>query len=328
MKALMFSKRPEVMSLLRIARPYWRTSMTDTPVRIAPRTPHYSVVCNGFRHLLLFELKLRCPNASMDPLPFETAPERIRRRYESEPLARRAEKILERVAATLATCASNSEAYTSGRVLLAQDALRLANLDAFCRYDRLDPEFDVVDPADADDLLALLAVVPFESILRQDVPVLNPAIEPAGNLVGAVDADLIVGGRLVNVVTTKTTTIAHGDFDRLVAGFLFARQKRRSDPSFASINTLQLYLSRQTRMWSFDTAAWVEEPQFHKLEGWFVDYVTSGSDSGPLRDCVKGIFVPQELGMMGHFMDLEDVIAAEDTTDDGPDEWPDEWPGD
>ncbi len=66
----------------------------------------------------------------------------------------------------------------------ARHAIRLGKLDSMQRATRLDPTFEETADEDVEDLLAMLAVVPFESLMHDKVLLLNPTFGQAGRLVG------------------------------------------------------------------------------------------------------------------------------------------------
>jgi hypothetical protein len=153
---------------------------------------------------------------------------------------------------------------------LAAHAIRLAYLDVVIRAGRLDPSFEVADPADVEDLLALLAVVPFADLLHDKILHLNPTFGEASELVGGADTDLISGAMLVDFKTTKKNQIQPDHLDQLFGYLLLARHHRQTDPTFPEIKRLSLYFCRHGHLWSAGVTTWTDHPHFAEVEEWFL----------------------------------------------------------
>jgi hypothetical protein len=152
---------------------------------------------------------------------------------------------------------------------LAAHAIRLAHLDAVVRALKLDPSFEVADPEDVEDLLALLAVVPFDELLNDKILLLNPTFGETSKLVGGTDADLITGEILVDFKATKRDSMQPEDLDQLFGYFLLARHQRQIDSTFPEIKRLAFYFCRHGYLWIADATNWTENPQFSEVEAWF-----------------------------------------------------------
>jgi hypothetical protein len=126
---------------------------------------------------------------------------------------------------------------------LAAHSLRLAKLDSVYRAWQLDPRFEHADPLDVEDLLALLAVVPFDGLLHKRTVFLNPVFDDSA-LLGGADADLIAGDLLADVKTTKRGELQAGTLDQLLGYFFLARRHRQAHPNFSEVKRLGVYFSR------------------------------------------------------------------------------------
>ena len=155
------------------------------------------------------------------------------------------------------------------KVDLAAHAIRLAKLEELPRSMRFDPSFKEADPADVDELLALLAVARVDALLDDTVLFLNPTFGEPSRLVGGTDADLIAGDTLIDFKTTKAGDVKAEYLDQLLSYFLLARNERRTDPTFPAINRLAIYFCRHGHLWMLNASAWTEHPQFAETEEWF-----------------------------------------------------------
>jgi hypothetical protein len=248
------------------------------PLRCPPRSPRYSLVGTAFDYLLRFELQRRVPRAVAEPWVAEYTPVLLSQQTDMggasaalplQKVAERARRIVAEARAAVAAYQQSSAPKDSDKAALAAHALRLAKLDSVYRNGTLPPRFDHVSPVDVQDLLALLAVVPFDALIRPGLLLLNPTFGAASDLVGGADADLIAGGLLVDVKVTKKREIQGGHLDQLLGYLLLARRQRRLDGTFPELRRLGLYFARHADLWSQEAAAWTEQPHFAELEEWF-----------------------------------------------------------
>ena len=115
-------------------------------------------------------------------------------------------------------------------------ALRLARLDEIVRCAfRFDSILEEPAAEDVEDLMSMLAVVPFDALLHDKDLLLNPAFGQTSQLVGGADADLIVGDMLVDIKATTSNTMQVGHLDQLLGYFFMgavtAWMSRTSRPS-------------------------------------------------------------------------------------------------
>src|SRR5262249_55538728 len=120
-------------------------------------------------------------------------------------VAGRARRIVETARTAVAAYLSNTSPTLTEQAVVAGHAIRLAKLEDLYRRPSLlgAATFEEPAPEDVEDLLALLAVVPFESLLDDKVLLLNPTFGNASRLVGGSDGDLISGDLLIDFKTTK-----------------------------------------------------------------------------------------------------------------------------
>ena len=156
---------------------------------------------------------------------------------------------------------------------LAGHAIRLAQLDEIARTGqcaaRFDSMFEEPVTEDMEDLLTLLAIVPFDALLHDKVLLLNPVFEQTSRLVGGADADLIVGDMLVDLKATKSNEMDPIDLDQLLGYYFLARRQCQADPTFLTINRLAIYFARHGYLWTWDASTWTGHPQFAETEEWF-----------------------------------------------------------
>jgi hypothetical protein len=284
-----FVKRPEVIDRIKPLRPKPPHTI-PAPLRAKPPSDRYAMVGTAFHYLLWFELQRRAPHAVMTRWVAEYAPEIIWRetptrggkgtigfsglRGENNPWRakeqrKHAEAVLENAGAALRVYSQSKVPTRDQLTDLARHAIRLAKLDDPYRAGRLDPHFEQADSVDVEDLLDVLEIVPFESLLHSELLILNPDFKQSSKLVGNADADLIAGDLLVDFKVTKADIVKEEYWDQLLGYYLLARNQRRLDPTFPEIKRVAIYFSRHAYLWSVDATAWTNHPQFKEVEQWF-----------------------------------------------------------
>lgn len=282
-----FVKMADVKAKLKPLRPKLPRKI-NAPLRVESRSPRYMLVGTAFDYLLRIELQRRAPHAISRKLVAESAPDRIWQPGmflnlsmdpmqmppdESEKIAekeaKRAKRVVESAKIAIALYVQCEAPNRVMQADLAAHAIRLAKLDDMCRALELDASFEEADAEDVEELLALLAIVPFDTLLDDKVLLLNPTFGESSRLVGGADADLVAGDTLIDFKTTKTGEVTTEHLDQLLGYFLLARNERRSDPTFPAINRLAIYFCRHGHLWTLDATAWTEHPQFAETEEWF-----------------------------------------------------------
>jgi hypothetical protein len=293
---------PDVTAKIKPLRPKLPRKIA-APLKVEPRSNRYMLVGTAFDYLLRFELQRLAPHAVAERWVAEYAPDIIWRRTETgavgldvffdadpdnymppEEVAERARRIVTEAKAAVAAYVKSKTPNRAKQTDLAAYAIRLAKLDSVHRAWRLDPWFEEADPEDVQDLLDMLAIVPFDVLLHKEVLLLNPTFKDSSLLVGGADTDLIAGDLLVDFKTTKRSEMQVGDLDQLLGYYLLARNQRRTDPTFPPINRLGLYYCRHGYLWSMDAAVWMNHPQFPDVEEWFFRRAKEVFDSSRVPD--------------------------------------------
>src|SRR5262249_10555549 len=139
---------------------------------------------------------------------------------------------------------------------LAAHAVRLAKLDLVVREDRLDPHFEEAAGEDIEDLLSMLEIVPFDSLLHWKTLLLNPTLGEQSLLVGGAGIDLFAGALLVDSKVTKMSKRRAEHLDQLLGYSLLTRHRRQHDPSFPEIKRVALYFCRHGLLCPLDVTVW------------------------------------------------------------------------
>jgi hypothetical protein len=287
MGLLPFIRTPEVKAKLKLLRPKAARKI-GVPLLVEPQSKRFMLVGSAFDYLLRFELQRRAPHTLTDKWTAEYAPEilwgvtekggrgldvfvDLEPKYYMAPaeVANRARTIILDSKAAVSSYVQCQAPEHDEQVDLAAHAIRLAKLDDVYHASRLDRRFQEADHEDVDDLLAMLAVVPFDALIHPSVMLLNPNFGQASKLVGGADADLIGGDMLVDFKTTKSDEVTADNLDQLLGYFLLGRHQRRVGATFPEINRFALYFCRHGHLWVQDASTWIDHPQFSLVEEWF-----------------------------------------------------------
>ena len=282
-----FVGMPDVKAKLKPLRPKLPRKLS-APLKVEPRSNRYMLVGTAFDYLLRFELQRRAPHAISEPWVAESAPEIIWRKTDSgsvgmdllieadpeqylppEQVAERARVLLENAKAAVAAYFKLKAPTAAKQAELAAHAIRLAKLDSVYRAWRLEPGFEEASSEDVQDLVDLLAIVPFDDLLHDKVLLLNPTFRQTSHMVGGADTDLIAADLLVDFKTTKKGEIEVGNLDQILGYLLLARKQCSVDPTFPVINRLGLYYCRHGYLWSLEASTWTSHPEFPEIEQWF-----------------------------------------------------------
>ena len=286
-----FLKDPEVLARLAPLRPALPRKLA-VPLLVEPRTRRWTLVGTAFDYLLRFEVQRRADRVAGRHWVAELAPEMLREAAAGEldlevvtdgpPVflpppggfkraAGRVQKTLDEARFAVADYVI-AEAPPAGSLpALAAHALRLARLDLVLRAGIFDTRFAEAAPADVEDLLAMLALVPFETLLpeRHGRVILNPVFGEASDVVGGADADVIVGDLLVDIKTSKEPRVRTEHLDQLLGYLFLARRAHRQERRFPRVRRLGLYFARRAHLCVLDAAEWTGHPRFRETEGWF-----------------------------------------------------------
>jgi hypothetical protein len=149
---------------------------------------------------------------------------------------------------------------------MAAWAVRLAKIDGVVRGRGLDPTFEDAAPEMVEELVALLAQVPYERLLHEERMILNPDFGAASRAVGGADADLVTGDTLVDFKTTTSCEVCGNYVDQLFGYFLLARRA-----GMPPIDMVALYFARHGQLRVRETAVWTSRSDFAETERWFFE---------------------------------------------------------
>jgi hypothetical protein len=281
-----FLEMPDVTARLKTLRPKVPRKIS-APLQVEPRSNRSSMVGTAFDYLLRFELQRRAPHAVAQTWIAESAADTLWKKTDNggvvlwdelytachlspQEAGRRAHAIVGNAKTALGAHLQTKTPKRTELANLAAHAIRLAKLDPVFRARRpLEPDFEAADSEDVEDLLAMLAIVPFDSLLQSKVVLLNPNFRESSELVGGADTDLIAGDILVDLKVRKKGEVAVRDLDQLLGYYLLARNQHRLDHEFPEIRRAALYFCRHGHLWVLDVSTWVAHPEFAQIENWF-----------------------------------------------------------
>ncbi len=127
---------------------------------------------------------------------------------------------------------------------LAAHSLRLAKLDGFIRAGYLNTDIRIAAQRDVKEVARLLEIAPLNELAGATPLLLNPTFGYFSTLVGGADADIISGGRLIDIKTTKNPAVERHMVRQLVGYMILARCMRRRNTAMPRLTTVEIYFSR------------------------------------------------------------------------------------
>ena len=230
-----------------------------------PVTDHFALVGTSFDYLFRFEVQRRFPTARSHPWVAEEALVMLGddRRHDAR-LAR--ELILD---ARKAHAGFVRMKRPDDRALeqMACYSLRLAKLDSLYRSGTFDPTLEEASPRDVRDLLRMLRIVPFDgrlgTLLKKGPVLLNPTFGKFSSLIGGADADLVAGGTLVDLKSTKFPKFTNEYVAQILGYLILGEMYRKSSPRrFPVVDEVGLYFARHGVLCTIDVRRLKATPAF------------------------------------------------------------------
>ena len=155
---------------------------------------------------------------------------------------------------------------------LLRAVLCLAQLDVLYRSpdDSYYHRVGKVECADVEDLQQLISLVAPKMFRAKKTCILNPTFGRASELVGGADCDLVIDDALIEIKTTKESTVRREYFDQLMGYYVLSRIGGIDGaPKGHKIKRLGIYFSRHGHLCMFDVGCVVEEDRLPDLTRWF-----------------------------------------------------------
>ncbi|WP_437982662.1 hypothetical protein [Sorangium sp. So ce117] len=267
-------KKNEVKDLLdRIIPPYQR--MLRVPIRVAPRGGRSTLTGTAFDYALRFELQRRCPIARDRSWVAESALLVLNAGRSSAPvdpalmgrITRRARRRVDNARVFVRKHLRKKNPDHAWMVRLAEHALRLARLDPIYRVGYIGNElFAENSPQQIDELIDLLACVPFDGLIGSTEVLLNPTFGRYSLLVGGADADLVADHRLIDIKVTAEPNVERQMVRQLVVYLILAHCARNDGEPLPSIHVMQLYFARHRHLWSMPVEPIFTHPAYAEVQ--------------------------------------------------------------
>lgn len=183
-------------------------------LKAPPITKNYSLVGTAFDYLLRVYIKKHNPKAKTSEWIAEIAIQCVK----DEVLKNKLKK-------TVDNAKKVYEKYLKDGIL-SDDVLRiailLAKIDPIYRAGYTDPNIDVVDEGDIQDLRNLINLVDENSFTANKICLLNPTFDKASDLVGGADADIVIDNQIIDLKTTKFLQLKEQDFHQLIGYYILS----------------------------------------------------------------------------------------------------------
>jgi hypothetical protein len=154
---------------------------------------------------------------------------------------------------------------------LADQCLKLAQIDALYRTSRPDPWLGETDPKDVEDLVALFHLFEKQKWLKgKKLVFLNPTFGEASDLVGGADADLVLDDLLVDIKCSKDRNFFGGVFHQLLGYYILSRIGGIGKPPRPHvIKQIGVYYARHGELLTFPVQSFVPEDKLPNVKKWF-----------------------------------------------------------
>jgi len=167
------------------------------------------------------------------------------------------------------------ERYVSGARVptkkLAEQCLKLAQIDPIYRASRPDPWLGITDPKDVEDLVALFHLFEKQKWLRGKKRIfLNPTFGKGSALVGNADADLVLDDVLVDIKCAKHREFFGGVFHQLLGYYILSSIGGVGEPPRPhTINHVGVYYARHGELLTFPVQSFITEDELPNVQKWF-----------------------------------------------------------
>lgn len=250
----------------RFRQEFSKPKLGDTrPLLAPPLTGNYRLVGTAFDYLMRFYLKMLNPQA-VDTGWIAEITLNVLKQQGANRLYQQAFLILTQARENYTEFLKSQEITDD----LIRSTLQLAKLDVIYRAGRIDPNLQQVEPADVEDIKALISVVDLTQFKTEGVVVLNPTFGLGSVKVREADADLVIDDLLIDIKTTKNFKLEQDNFNQLVGYYTLSKIDAVDDaPPGHEIKRLGIYYSRYAYLFVFNVADVVPLLTFPQFLEWF-----------------------------------------------------------
>ena len=264
-----FIKEPDVRKKFAETFPLPKIEL-KAEIKAPPITRNYSLVGTAFDYLLRFYIKQNNPKAITKEWIAEIALQCI----EESTLRNQLKKTVDDAKIVYQKYLDDGD--------LTDDVLKiailLAKIDPIYRAGYIDPNINVVDNGDIQDLRNLINLVEKNNFIAKEICLLNPTFGEASRLVGGADADIIIDNRIIDMKTTKFLKLKEQDFHQLI-GYYVLSLIGGIDGSKGKINieTVSIYFCRHGISLPLmvpsanSSIIKISDEDFEKFIKWFVE---------------------------------------------------------
>jgi len=208
-----FIKEPDVRKKFAETFPFPKINL-DAEMKAPPITKNYSMVGTAFDYLLRFYIKRNNPCAKTNQWVAEIALDYIED-Y----------NLKTKLTNTVENSKSIYQKYLKDGTLtddVLRTAILLAKIDPIYRAGYIDPNIDIVDKGDIEDLQNLINLVDKKAFTAKEICLLNPTFGKASRLVGGADADIVLDNQIIDMKTTKFLKLKKQDFHQLIGYYILS----------------------------------------------------------------------------------------------------------
>jgi hypothetical protein len=257
--------------------------VSETTIKVEPRTKNYALIGIAFDYLLRFSLGKKykslvhsstwvseqvmnyfqegsfITSGNPDNIDFDNIDSLMKKKDEEN----------KRVRDKFEKCKKICEEFIYTQIgisdALLEASLFLSRLDLIVRVPlKNELNFEVENEEDLNDLRLLLKNCNLDQFKPKEKIILNPTFGKGSKLVGGADADLIIDNTLIDIKTTKEQKITRPIFNQLLGYYLIYLIGGIDNHDNVRVENLGLYFSRYDVLWTIPVKGIGSNDEFNK----------------------------------------------------------------
>jgi len=236
----------------------------EVPILAKPKTKNYALIGTAFDYLLRFYI---AKNNNI-----------ISKKWVCEDIEYlvKFDDNLKEITEEIINNAKNAYKEYLNKGLISENIINsviyLAKLDGILRSGGVLPNSIDIEPGDIEDLKKLYSIIPNNLFKNGGICILNPTFGTASLMVGGADADLIIGGTLIDIKTTISLKFTKDYFKQLVGYYILSELDGIDGiKDKIKIKKLGIYYSRYGYLFTFNVFDIVTEKQLKQFKELFID---------------------------------------------------------
>jgi ankyrin repeat protein len=260
-----FIKDPEVKKKFSEYFPLPKFDLKNE-IKAPPLTQNYSLIGTSFDYLLRFYIQKYNQNCITKQWIAEKALEIL----ESISLE---DKLIGEVKENVREARENYNKFLEDGIIsenLLKSCILLGRIDPIFRARYIDPNINVVNKEDIQDMKNLIELVNKKDFISNNKSILNPTFGKASKLIGGADADMIIDNNLIDIKTTKELKFTKDHYYQLIGYYLLSIYGG-IDNYDIPIKNISIYYSRYGILYTIPAPT--RNEKFEEFYKWFKETI-------------------------------------------------------